>query len=110
LSPVGYLAAHPERPREVAALHYGEWPWPELGDSIDAREKLLSTCCRRGSIPLGVMALDLDDLCGFALLVRYASDLAGRWSNVVFITTATLQSWHIANTSNSDAMDKQFFM
>jgi hypothetical protein len=66
---VEYLAAHPARLREVAALHYGEWPWPELGDSIDARENLLSTCCRRGEIPLGMIALDGEELCGFALLL-----------------------------------------
>jgi GNAT superfamily N-acetyltransferase len=64
-----YLAAHSARLRQVAALHYGEWPWPELGDSLDAREKLLSTCCRRGDIPLGMIALDGEELCGFALLV-----------------------------------------
>ena len=64
-----YLADHLGKLGEVAALHYGEWPSPELGDSIDAREKTLSTCCKRGEIPLGVIALDREDLCGFALLV-----------------------------------------
>src|ERR1700684_977581 len=29
----------------------------------------LSVCCGCGEIPLGVIALDEDDLCGFALLV-----------------------------------------
>src|ERR1700704_4049376 len=64
-----YLASLPGRLSEVAELHHGEWPWPELGDSIDAREKVLSTCCKRGEIPLGVIALEGQELCGFALLV-----------------------------------------
>jgi len=67
---IEYLADHLDKLREVAALHLGEWPSPELGDSIDAREKTLSPCCRRAEIPLGVIALDLHDLCGFALLVK----------------------------------------
>jgi GNAT superfamily N-acetyltransferase len=62
-----YLADHLGNLREVASLHFEEWP--ELGDSIDARQKALSTCCRRGEIPLGIVALDRDCLCGFALLV-----------------------------------------
>ncbi|MGO9949571.1 MAG: GNAT family N-acetyltransferase [Steroidobacteraceae bacterium] len=72
---IEYLADQPERLREVAALHLGEWPDPELGDSIDAREKTLATCCRRGEIPLGVIALDRGDLCGFALLVEQDFEL-----------------------------------
>ena len=66
---VEYLADHRDRLQEVAELHHGEWPSPELGDSIEARERTLSTCCRRGEIPLGVIALDQNALCGFALLV-----------------------------------------
>jgi predicted N-acetyltransferase YhbS len=64
---IEYLADHPRKHREVAELHYGQWP--ELGDSVDAREQSLAMCCRRGEIPLGVVALDQDELCGFALLV-----------------------------------------
>lgn len=67
---VEYLADHLGKLREVASLHLREWPDPELGDSIDAREKTLTTCCRRGEIPLGVIALDREELCGFALLVE----------------------------------------
>jgi GNAT superfamily N-acetyltransferase len=66
---IEYLATNPDRLREVAELHFGEWPSPELGDSVDAREKKLSVCCSWGEVPLGVIALDQDDLCGFALLV-----------------------------------------
>jgi GNAT superfamily N-acetyltransferase len=65
---IEYLADHLGKLPEVASLHFEEWP--ELGDSIDARQKALSTCCRRGEIPLGVVALDRDNLCGFALLVE----------------------------------------
>jgi GNAT superfamily N-acetyltransferase len=64
-----YLADHLGRLREVATLHLGEWPDLELGNSIDTRQETLATCCRRGEIPLGVIALD-HDLCGFALLVE----------------------------------------
>ena len=67
---IEYLADHTDRLREVATLHFEEWPSPELGDSIEAREKSLAACCRRGEIPLGAVALDQDGLCGFALLVR----------------------------------------
>jgi predicted N-acetyltransferase YhbS len=72
---VEYFADHLGKLREVASLHLGEWPDPELGDSIDAREKTLATCCRRGEIPLGVIALDRGDLCGFALLVEQDFEL-----------------------------------
>ena len=64
---IEYLADHSERLPEVATLHFKEWP--ELGDSIDAREMRLATCCKREEIPLGVVALDRDILYGFALLV-----------------------------------------
>jgi len=32
-------------------------------------EKVLFTCCKRGEIPLGVIALEGQELCGFALLI-----------------------------------------
>jgi predicted N-acetyltransferase YhbS len=67
---IDYLAKHPDRLPEVASLHYGEWPSPQHGDSIEAREKVLATCCQQGALPLGVVALDGHDLCGFALLIR----------------------------------------
>jgi GNAT superfamily N-acetyltransferase len=66
---IEYLAVDPARLREVATLHYGEWPMPKLGDSIDAREQKLSVCCQRAAMPRAVIALDQNDLCGVALLV-----------------------------------------
>jgi hypothetical protein len=68
---VEYLADHRDRLQEVAELHHGEWPSPELGDSIEARERILSTCCRRGEIPLGLIALDQNAL--FETLYLYTA-------------------------------------
>jgi GNAT superfamily N-acetyltransferase len=66
---IEYLADHIDRLREVAALHQEEWPSPQLGDSIDGRAQTLAVCCQRGAIPVGVIAFDQNQLCGFALLV-----------------------------------------
>jgi|HubBroStandDraft_2_1064218.scaffolds.fasta_scaffold180632_1 hypothetical protein len=81
-----YLGDHLGKLPAVATLHFEEWP--EVGDSLDARQKALSTCCRRGGIPLGVVALDQDILCGFALLVTEDFELRpnlSRWLAGVFV-------------------------
>jgi hypothetical protein len=75
---VEYLADHRDRLQEVAELHHGEWPSPELGDSIEARERTLSTCCRRGEIPLGLIALDQN------ALVRNSVFVHGALRNVIW--------------------------
>jgi GNAT superfamily N-acetyltransferase len=85
---IEYLSDHPHRLREIAELHYGEWPSPELGDSVDAREKKLSVCCSCREIPFGVIALNEEDLCGFALLVLQDFELRANlspWLAGVFV-------------------------
>jgi GNAT superfamily N-acetyltransferase len=72
---IDYLANHSHRLREVAQWHYREWPSIELDGSLDSRERLLAPCCQRNAIPLAVIALDQDILCGSALLVEQDFDL-----------------------------------
>ncbi len=69
---IDYLADHVELIPQLAELLFREWgDVNDPGDTLERRAKRLADCCSRESIPMGLVAVEGDRLCGSAFLVAH---------------------------------------
>lgn len=86
---LAYLADHPALLPQLAELHFAEWGRLRPDETLRGRTLRLGNCCGRGSIPMVVVAVRGDELCGSAMLV--AQDMETRpdltpWLAGVYVT------------------------